>query len=94
MQVQVGRVRLPRLIPLASVVAVFQVVDERELDLVAGLQDEARTAQRSVVRARFERRVRRLAIFSRFQRFFARFASVASFEGLNVNHDGRWRNAE
>ena len=36
-EVQVGRVRLPRLIPLARVVAVLQVVDERELDLVAGL---------------------------------------------------------
>ena len=59
-QVQVGRVGLPRLIPIARVVAVFQVIDERELDLVAGLQDEARAAERSIVHARFERRVRRL----------------------------------
>ena len=34
------------MIPLARVVAVFQVIDERELDLVAGLQDEARTADK------------------------------------------------
>ena len=47
------------LIPLARVVAVFQVVDERELHLVARLQDEARAAQRAVVGARLERRVGR-----------------------------------
>ena len=44
----------------ASVVAVLQVVDERELDLVPGLQDEARAAEGAVVHARLERRVRRL----------------------------------
>ena len=63
-QVQVGRVRLPRLIPLASVVAVLQVIDERELDLVARLQDEAWAAERACV-----------AVFLGFRRFLREFCS-------------------